>query len=138
MKKPKWTLPAIGLGLILSFSAMRQANAGIRESKIVHVLPHDTMSKKVREFKKEWNKKIHQLDKSIKKDQGRLDKASTKNKAKLNDEILDMKVKRDELKKEVDDAGNKTAAQWDAFKENVSEKYDKLSTKVKDFFNNKQ
>lgn len=96
----------------------------------------DTMGKKVKKFKKEWNKKINQLDKKIKQDEKKLKSAKTENKEKLNEEIQDMKVKRDQLKQEVAGAGNKTAAQWEEFKSQVSEQYDSLSTKVKGFFDN--
>lgn len=93
------------------------------------------MTAKVRAFKKEWNKKIDQLGRKIDQDQQKLDKATSKNKDKLKAEIRDMKTKRDELKKEVAAAGNKTAAQWDEFKDKVSGQYDALSAKVSDFFN---
>ena len=126
------------LGAATTFSAAAENPAALRRQHSLQtavVLPHDTMTAKVRAFKKEWNRKIDQLGRKIDEDQKKLDETTSKNKAKLKAEIRDMKTRRDELKKEVAAAGNKTAAQWDQFKDNVSEKYDSLSAKVSDFFN---
>lgn len=138
MKTLKWIVPALALGILMAFPATAHTSPHVPGNAVVvaaHLLPHDTMTAKVRAFKKEWNKKVDKLDRQIKMDQQKLDKTASKNKEKLRGEIQDMKVKRDELKKEISAAGNKTAAQWDEFKDKVSDQYDALNEKVKDFFN---
>jgi Skp family chaperone for outer membrane proteins len=138
MKVWKWTLPVLVLGVATMFSVAAKSPAAHPAQQTLQtavVLPHDTMTAKVRAFKKEWNKKIDQLGRKIDQEQQKLDKTTSKNKDKLKAEIRDMKTKRDELKKEVAAAGNKTAAQWDEFKDKVSGQYDALSAKVSDFFN---
>lgn len=136
MKIWKCIGPLLWIGAVIMCEAPCAAKASVLHVT-VGTLPHDTMSKKVRAFKKKWNKKIDQLDVAINRDQKKLSTASDSTKNRLSDEIRDMKVKRDELKKEVDGAGSKTAAQWDEFKGKVSDQYDALSDKVKNFFNSK-
>jgi outer membrane murein-binding lipoprotein Lpp len=96
----------------------------------------DTLNSKVAAFKKEWNKKLDKLDKQIDKDQKKVSDASSAKKDELNRKINSLKMKRDQLKQEIDAAGNKTAAQWDDFKNDVSTKYQELKGNVKDLFNN--
>jgi septal ring factor EnvC (AmiA/AmiB activator) len=96
----------------------------------------DSLHHDVAVFKRSWDKKIKKLDSRIDKEQKKIKKLSADKRQKLDQQIAQLKMQRDELQQEVNAAGNKTADQWDEFKEDVNRKYQDLSTKVKDFFNN--
>ncbi len=90
--------------------------------------------KKIKSFKREWNRKIDGLNANIGRDERKIKKLGIQAQVKLNEEISDLKVKRDELKKEIDAAGNHATDNWDEFQQDVKDKYAVLNKKVKDFF----
>ncbi len=90
--------------------------------------------KKIKSFKREWNRKIDRLNANIGKDERKIKKLGVQSQVKLNEEISDLKVKRDELKKEIDAAANHATDNWDEFQQDVKDKYAVLNKKVKDFF----
>lgn len=94
----------------------------------------DSIHYDVTAFKRKWDKKIKKLDAKIDKEQKKIKHTSADQRQKLNQRINELKMKRDELQQEVNAAGNKTADQWDEFKEDVNRKYRDLSMQVKDFF----
>lgn len=94
----------------------------------------DSIHYDVTAFKRNWDKKLKKLDARIDKEQKKIKHTSADQRQKLNQRINELKMKRDELQQEVNAAGNKTADQWDEFKEDVNRKYRDLSMQVKDFF----
>lgn len=90
--------------------------------------------KKIKSFKREWNRKIDRLNANITKDERKIKKSGARAGVKWNEEIGDLKVKRDELKQEIDAAANHATDNWDEFQQDVKDKYAVLNRKVKDFF----
>lgn len=94
----------------------------------------DSMNSKIMSFKKKWNKNMNNLNDEIAHVKKELKKSSTQNKKKLNEKLTDLEAKQKGLQREIDSAGNKTAAQWNEFTKNVNEKYQTLKENVKGFF----
>lgn len=99
-----------------------------------HVLPDTTIQQKVAAFKRTWHRKINKLDKQIAKAQKKMQRAGEEGKENLASQVEELKAKRGELQQQVDEAGDKSAEQWDDFKADVAQKYDTLESRVRDLF----
>lgn len=99
-----------------------------------NVLPDTTIRQNADAFKRAWHRKINKLDKQIAKAQRKLQRKGEAGKDNLDKQVNALKEKRDELQQQVDEAGDKTAAEWKDFKDGVAQKYDKLESGVKDLF----
>lgn len=126
----------IAASLSVNASCFNSGGKGNKDSNLyaITVLPQkDTLNKKVKAFKKEWNKKIAKLGKQIAKDKRKIKESGNTNKAKLKEEIAAMQSERGKLQMEVNEAGNKTQINWDEFKEKVSNDYNSLYMKASNF-----
>lgn|GEM_PF-6534591 len=93
-----------------------------------------TTPRDVDAFKRSWHRKIDKLDKQIAKAQKSLSRASDEGKKNLTSQIDELKAQRDDLQQQVDEAGDKTAEEWNEFKQAVAQKYDTLESGIRDLF----
>lgn|SRR5690606_31795136 len=92
-------------------------------------------SQQMAAFKQQWATKMDSLNSEINQQEEKIDQASADKKEDLQKKLAELKTSQKELQQEIDAAGNKTAAQWADFKNEVANKYQSLKEQVSDFFN---
>ncbi len=86
------------------------------------------------QFKNTWNNKMDQLENKINKWGNKVDSLSGRKKEQARIKLDSLKAQRDRLKDKIDHASEHTGAQWDQFKQEVSDSYDSLSEKIGNAF----
>src|SRR5690625_7256101 len=92
----------------------------------------DSMDQKVAAFKQERSQKMDNLNDQIDEEERKVNDATGKDKKKLKRKINRIKKDRDQLKQKIDEAGEKTEAQWNSFKSSIETRYLKLKANIND------